>query len=274
MSDDTRNPMEGWQDGYAEANGVRLHYLRSGAGTPIVLSHGITDSGACWARVALALAERYDVIAYDARGHGLSDAPEGDYGAPTRAADLLGLLDALGLEQAILLGHSMGAETSATAAAEAPARFTKVILEDPPWRHPPVMASPEVAAGWATELRARRDQSIKAIMAEGHANSPAWTEADLYPWAISKQQVSPNVASIYATPRAPWQDLLPKITSPTLLITGDVDRGAIVPPEVVAIVQERCPNAQVVHVPGAGHNIRRDRFEPFMQHVLAFLEAA
>ena len=88
-----------WTSDYAVANGIKIHYTRTG-GTkpPLVLSHGITDNGLCWTRLAQFLEPDYDVIMYDARGHGLSDAPQEGYSYTDMAADLAGLIQALDLE--------------------------------------------------------------------------------------------------------------------------------------------------------------------------------
>ncbi len=89
-----------WQSGEVEANGIRLHYTRTGgAKPPVVLAHGFSDDGLCWTPVAEALAPRYDVIMVDARGHGRSSAPEQGYSATIQAADLQGVITALGLQR-------------------------------------------------------------------------------------------------------------------------------------------------------------------------------
>jgi N-formylmaleamate deformylase len=65
--------MAHWQSGDVTANGIRLHYTRTGGDKPpLVLAHGVTDDGLCWTPVAAALAPDYDVIMVDARGHGRS----------------------------------------------------------------------------------------------------------------------------------------------------------------------------------------------------------
>ncbi len=75
-----------WESGYVVANGLRLHYTRSGRDTgkpPLVLAHGISDDGPCWTPIAAAMEDDFDVIMADARGHGRSDAPDGDYSHAT-----------------------------------------------------------------------------------------------------------------------------------------------------------------------------------------------
>src|ERR1700719_2990387 len=121
-----------WFSGDVGANGIRLHYYRTGGDKPpIVLSHGATDDGLCWTRVARALEADYDVIMPDARGHGLSEAPEEGYTAQARAADLAGLIGALELQKPAVGGHSMGAMTTFYLAATRPALVRCAILEDP-----------------------------------------------------------------------------------------------------------------------------------------------
>ena len=89
--------MNGWQEGDIETNGIRLHYTRTGGDKPaLVMAHGVTDSGLCWAPVAQALAADYDVIMVDARAHGLSQETEGGFDPATQAEDLAGLITGLG----------------------------------------------------------------------------------------------------------------------------------------------------------------------------------
>ncbi|MCP4687120.1 MAG: alpha/beta hydrolase, partial [Desulfobacterales bacterium] len=108
--------MSEWFSGEVVANGIKIHYTRTGGDKPpVVLSHGFTDNGLCWTRAAWVLEKDYDVVMYDARGHGLSDAPEAGYSAEDHAADLAGLIQALELKdpRPVLMGHSMGASTAA-----------------------------------------------------------------------------------------------------------------------------------------------------------------
>ena len=126
--------MSQWFTGDTIANGVRIHYHRTGGDKPaLVLSHGTGGNGLYWTRVARALEQDYDVIMVDQRGHGLSDAPEDGYEFENQALDLLGLIAALDLKHPRAIGHSGGAAILAAAAAGRPDLFTCLILEDPPW---------------------------------------------------------------------------------------------------------------------------------------------
>ena len=125
--------MDQWTAGYFVSHGTKLHYYCTGGSKhPLVLLHGITDDGLCWAPVAESLAEKYDVIMVDARGHGKSDAPENGYDYETMAKEIAGLIEGLGLENPVVMGHSMGAMTALTQAALNPKLPRAIILEDPP----------------------------------------------------------------------------------------------------------------------------------------------
>lgn len=268
--------MAEWQSDDVVANGIRVHYYRTGgSGPPLVLNHGATDNGLCWIRLASALEGDYDVIMPDARGHGRSEAPENGYSSGDRAADLASLIQALGLERPVIGGHSMGAQTCLRCAAAYPELVRSAILEDPPiWADGP----PPMDEGRRTRMRQdadeRRSMSREALMARGREQNPAWDEVELEPWADAKRQVSPAFSSRPFFQNEPsWQDVVPNITAPTLLITSDPDRGGIVTPEVAEAARALNSGIQVVRLSGAGHNIRREQFDAFLGAVRAFLAA-
>ena len=102
-----------------------------GEGAPAVLGvHGITSSSRTWVAVARELRGRASLIAVDLRGRGASNALGGPYGLAAHAQDVLAVLDALELERAVLLGHSLGAYVVARVAAENPTRVSSVVLVD------------------------------------------------------------------------------------------------------------------------------------------------
>jgi N-formylmaleamate deformylase len=266
--------MPDWFSGHVVANGIRIHYHRTGGNRPpLVLSHGFSDNGLCWTRAAQALAPDYDVIMMDARGHGLSEAPATGYGSEARAADLAGLIQALGLEKPWLIGHSMGAETSAVAAARYPDWVGGAILEDPPWNES--MLSPETRAARIGEVRAtmlaRKSRTLEANVAAGRVQHPTWAEVEFGPYAEAKQQVRVHTLAGLDELRSDWVEIVGGIACPTLLLTADPALGGWVTPRVATELAQRCPRLRVVHIAGAGHSIRRERFELFMSVVAAFL---
>src|SRR5438093_13081870 len=106
----------------ASVNGVDLYYETSGTGFPLVLAHGYCTSINLWQHQIPLLAPRYRVIAYDARGHGLSSAPAGKehYTLEDLVEAMYALLQHLGIRQAYIVGHSIGGATSGGLAARPP----------------------------------------------------------------------------------------------------------------------------------------------------------
>ncbi|RMH49564.1 MAG: alpha/beta hydrolase [Alphaproteobacteria bacterium] len=110
---------------------VELSVHRGGSGAPVVLLHGFPQNHMCWARVAPALAERFHVIVPDLRGYGDSDCPPDDgehsvYAKRTMARDVVGLLDALGMDAAGILGHDRGARVAYRLALDHPDRVRRL----------------------------------------------------------------------------------------------------------------------------------------------------
>ena len=271
--------MSEWQSGDVSANGISIHYHRTGGEKPpLVLNHGATDNGLCWTRLAKALEGDFDIIMPDARGHGLSDAPDDGYDSTTRAADLAAFIGALGLQQPAVGGHSMGAMTTFYLAALYPDLPRCAILEDPVFRT--AAAPPTEEERRARQERSRQEAQERAsmsreqIMARGRERSPSWEAEEFGPWADAKLQVSPQFGmggSARPGDQTDWRDLVPRVTCPTLLVTADPERGAIVTPEAAIEAARLNPRLQVVRLSGAGHNIRREQFEGFVGAVRDFL---
>jgi N-formylmaleamate deformylase len=269
-----------WQAEFVAADGPRLHYTRTGGDKPpLVLAHGVTDDGLCWSRVAAELAPDYDVVMVDARGHGRSDAPESGYDPGQQADDLAGVIAALGLQKPAMLGHSMGAATTLVLAGTYPDVPGAILLEDPPawWTD---WYDSEDGASRRAEMRTRffglKEKTREALLVDQRAEQPEWSDAELGPWADAKERFSPNVLAVLGEEnprRVDWASLLPRITCPTLLITADPDLGGIVTGESAAALKGIVPHLEIGHVPGAGHNIRRDRFEQYIEAVRSFLAA-
>lgn len=272
--------MAEWLSGDVVADCIKIHYYRTGGDKPqIVLCHGATDDGLCWTPTARALEADYDVIMVDARGHGLSDAPEGGYDSKMMALDLAGFIQQLQLKKPILMGHSMGASTVFQATASYPGLVRAAILEDPPFRE----TSSEEEDKWRKNMAGKMRQAMlgykstsrEALIAMVHKQNPTWPEDELGPWADSKLRLSTAFLDsqqkrVHEDP--PWETLA-KITCPVLLVTGDPDEGAIVTPEFAARAAAILPTLQVANIPGAGHNIRREGFAAYLKAVKGFLQS-
>ncbi|MCJ7548348.1 MAG: alpha/beta hydrolase [Anaerolineae bacterium] len=263
--------MAEWAKGDVIANGVRLHYHRTGGDKPaLVLSHSATDNGLYWTRVARALEQDYDVIMYDQRGHGLSDAPESGYDFENQAVDLAGLIAALDLKRPRAIGHSGGAAIVAAVAANYPDLLTCVILEDPPWG--------TGGGEWDSQIVGMRQwflslgpKTREELIVGRRASSPGWPEEEVALWAEGKLQMSPNAIQIFEQPQPPWRDWIRKITCPILLITSDLEQGALNTLEDVQEMAGLWHEGKAVRINGTGHMIHCDQYEAYMQAVQSFL---
>ncbi len=133
------------------ANGVQLHVARAGAGRPLVLLHGWPEFWLTWEPVMARLADRFSLIAPDLRGFGASEKPDpgpSDRAGPeVHAADLVGLLDALGLERVGVVAHDVGASVGQALGRANPDRLTGLFFFDCPYPGiGPRLARPEMLA--------------------------------------------------------------------------------------------------------------------------------
>lgn len=110
------------------SNGIRIHYLQVGDGPDVVMVHGITGNLAVWhLQIVSALSDGFRILTYDLRGHGYSDTPPSGYSPDAMAEDLLELIDALGIDRPVVIGHSYGADIALYFAARHPDRVREVI---------------------------------------------------------------------------------------------------------------------------------------------------
>ena len=260
-----------WTDAYVKVGDQKIHYYRSGQGGKpvVVLLHGFSDNGLCWMPVARDLEADYDVILPDARGHGLSArvVPGHEIDA---AGDAAGLIQALGLHKPVVGGHSMGGIVATEFGARYPDLARGLFFEDPAWidphpEDPPLRKNP--IFDWMLHID---ELSLEEIMAKGRADNPAWPEVEMPAWAESKRQLDKRIFEAVNV-RKPWREYVAALAVPTLLITADVSRGAIVTPERAQEAAALSPWLQIAAVPDAGHNIRRENYPAYMEALRAFL---
>ena len=260
-----------WQENQVDNNGVTLYSYRTGGDKPpVLLAHGITDSGLCWSRLARALETKYDLVMVDARGHGLSDRAE-TYLPQDHVADLMAVMKELCLVKPALIGHSMGAVNAAYLAASYPDALSCLVLEDPPWPDTPESIQRDEDA-WRRTIAVERTRTLEDIMATGQLANPTWDEAEFPAWAEAKRQVAPGVVTWLDGGQSlnSWRKVIPKVTCPTLLITGDKD--VRVTPDVAQEAQRLCPTLEVASIANAGHSVRRDQLEAYLKAVGHFLD--
>ncbi|MCX6019396.1 MAG: alpha/beta hydrolase [Chloroflexi bacterium] len=276
--------MHDWPNFHLDVNGTTLRVIRSHPATgdrpQVVLVHGFTDDAMYWTRTAEILAQTYEVIAYDARGHGESARRNGTFDDVVRAADLLAVIDALKLDRPLAIGHSMGGSTIANAAALRPTVFRAIALEDPAWWETADIPAEQRAAAeagmrtrtsewrrWLLEVQSADDaQSLTMV----HEGNPIWSHDDAVLSRNARQRFDPAMFEDYPPAAAPWRSAVAAWRCPALLLLGS-ERNAIITPQRAE--EARSINASVrwTQITGAGHAIRYDRFDDYIGAVLHFL---
>jgi pimeloyl-ACP methyl ester carboxylesterase len=264
-------PMPGWVTGICNANGIEVHYRRTGGDKPpVVLLHGLAADGACWTPLARALENNYDVVMPDARGHGRSDSPDDRYRYEALAEDVLGLIGALGLAGPVLLGHSMGGMTAAVVASKNPRCLRGLVLADPtfltPQRQREVYASDAVEQHRRTLSRTKED-----LLAELRARHPRRSPEIVEHIARARLQTSLRAFDVLTPPNPDYVPLIETLDVPSLLILGDV--GSVVSRETAAKLAALNPRLKVEPIAEAGHGLPYDEPERFSAAVQAFLRS-
>jgi pimeloyl-ACP methyl ester carboxylesterase len=230
------------------AAGVTVSFREAGdpAGPAAVLLHGGSSSAASWARLAAALAMAgHHVVAADLRGHGGSSRT-GDYPLDGYGDDILGLMDALGIESAALVGHSLGGYAACTIAQRDAARVTRLVLEEP--------GMPARSAASHAGLSGPRFvlPALAGLVARRGFDRHAVTSA------VRQLRIPDPV----------WWQRLAQITAPALLISGGP--ASHIPPGQLAEAAQAIRNSQLLTIP-AGHRVHSRQPEQFLAAVVPFL---
>ncbi|NHN42385.1 alpha/beta fold hydrolase [Halorubellus sp. JP-L1] len=270
---------DGWTQGSVRANGIEVSYYRVGDrdGQPVVAAHGFYDDARCMRPVVDALAaDGFDVVAYDARGHGHTDAPEAGYAIADRVADLVGVLDALDLADPVLYGHSMGGHTVATTAARQSERVRAVVMEDPAAMYGLPDEDPDAMAEYVREqVRAEHEKSLDELReqyVEEHPETADWL-------ARADQCMSVHIENVPRQGYPPLAGVFPDVDAPALVLKRDPDAVEAEATERAPVrdrardldVAADLPDGRLVHVPDAGHAVVRDEPEVALAEVRAFL---
>lgn len=260
---------------YATANGIQLYYESHGKGAPLLLIGGLGYGGWVWRKQAPAFASHFQVITFDNRGVGQSDKPDLPYTVPMLAADALGLLDALRVEKAHVLGASLGGMIALQLALDRPARVDRLILCATTFGGANVvLPKPEVLqfmaqrAGTAEERFAR---GMELAFSKPFLASRA-PEADFIRQEMAKNR-QPDAAYLrqaYAPLGFDVESRLDQIPRPALVIAGDQDQA--VPAENAKRLAQKLPHATLALLEGAGHLCFIEQAEGFNQAVLGFLK--
>lgn len=265
-----RDIFERVRDGYADHDGVRIHYVVKGKKNAplIVMIHGFPDFWYTWRDQIQALSRHYRVAAIDQRGYNLSDQPAdvAQYDIGLLAGDVAAVVRALGSEQAVIVGHDWGGAVAWTTAMLYPEMTKALIVLNTP--HP---------RGLMRELRENpqqreNSQYARDFMEEGAASR--FTAATLA--AVAAGGTGPEIRARYVEaferssfegmlafykrnyPREPYTDVpLPPVQAPTLMIHG-LDDQFLLAAGLNGTWQWVTSGCTIVTVPGIGHFVQRD----------------
>lgn len=238
---------------HALINGARLWYEVRGSGEPILLHHGYTASRVNWAPVADRLEDRFQVILMECRGTGESEHTADGYTLEQYAADVVGLLDHLGLARATYAGHSMGGGIGYRLALDHADRLDRLVLMAP---IPADGIGPIDPTMRAERLAERRRQDRDALLARYVAlrfrpdvETDTWFEDRVrHILSVSDGHFEQSAESMTALAVG---DRLAEITLPTLMIAGAVD--SLLPANLADF--QRLPNATLEVLSRAGHEV-------------------
>jgi pimeloyl-ACP methyl ester carboxylesterase len=264
--------MASWTTGICKANGIDVHYLRTGgAKPPVVLLHGLMTSGACWTPLARALEKDYDVIMPDARGHGNSGVPDRGYRYGNLAADVMSFIDVLGLATPVVVGHSMGGMTAAMVANQSPKRLRGLILVDPPFLTPERQREvfESDVANQHRRILSRPRQDLLADMLGRHSSR---SREIIELLVQARFQTSMHTFEVLTPPNPDYMQLINTLDVPSLLVIGDT--GSVVSPKMAAELAGLNHRLKVVQIKEAGHGVPYDQPERLSVVVQTFLRSA
>lgn len=272
---------------YIEVNGLNIHYKKYGSGEPVfILLHGFGASLFSWREVTEPLAEIGTVIAYDRLAFGLTERPmewegESPYSQEVQIQLVIGLMDALGVEKAILVGNSAGGTISMLAALQYPERVESLILVDPavyagggaPAWSRPLLKTPQmnrVGPLIARQIQTRGPELVELAWHDPSKITPDVMEGYQKPLRVENWDKALWYLTV-SSRESGLAERLEEFTLPILVITGDDDR--IVPTEQSVRLAGELPNASLVVIPQSGHVPHEETPAEFMQAVIQFLEA-
>ncbi len=262
-----------------KVNDIELYYEAfGGEGTPLVLISGLGYPLWQWHLMVPYLEKHFQVITPDNRGVGQSDKPAGPYTASMLAKDTVGLLDALGIDKAMVMGHSMGGFVAQAMALEYPERISKLILASTNFggpRHVPV--TPEAMAILSdvkSDPLTRLRNGIIVSTAPGFAERQPeliqkwleWRAAN--PLDMAGYQAQMGIGLALMPEAAAFENKLPNVAAPTLIIFGAHDK--VVPPANADLLAAKLPDAKIVILPEAGHFFPLESPEAASQAVIDF----
>ena len=243
-------------------NGVRLHFAVHGRGPAVLLTHGFGATAQMWGPQIEPLAQNHRLILWDMRGHGQSDSPPDDaaYSEAATVADMIALLDHVGVAAAVVGGLSLGGYMSLAFHCQHPQRVAALLVIDtgPGYKREAARAAwNRQALAMANDLQANGG----AALSSGSAERAGATHKDLHGLVrAGRHMLTQHSSRVIAS--------LPRIAAPTLVLAGAEDAPFLAATDYMAA---KIPGAQKIIIPNAGHAVNLDQPGAFNEAVLSFL---
>jgi pimeloyl-ACP methyl ester carboxylesterase len=251
-----------------------------GTGSPVVLLHGLACGKRMWFHQIRALRNRFRVIAYDQRGHGQTDAPSAatDYSAAHLARDLVGVLDALEIERAAIVGFSLGGGPALALAAAKPERVSRLVLADVGAGADDPVKIESMARQWVTLIdQGRMDdlvcEMLRSELFKFYARRDTRRRdhmAALFR-ATSPMGLRFLLSEVLAKRKSLFRlaEPLKSVRIPTLVIVGEYD---YVCSKTARLLAQTIPNASLKVIKGSGHMSPLEQPAGFSASLLEFLD--
>ena len=271
-------------DELVHMRGLRFHYRDWKGPTPdapdLLLLHGYTGHARSWDAFAEAMSDRYRVLAIDQRGHGETEwAPPDKYGTSEMVTDVGAFVAAMGLDQYVLLGLSMGGIVSIGYAGQRPAQLARLVIVD---------IAPEIAPSGLQKIQSNvarsdvfesreaafeRARSDNPVPPEGHHRSRVYqslmrTADGQWTFRYDPALRDPSNPRERTSPEDGWR-FVANINVPTLLVRGE--NSDILDDQVASRMIETLADGQLKEIAGSGHPVPLDKPDEFCAAVRGFL---
>jgi pimeloyl-ACP methyl ester carboxylesterase len=264
----------------AAVNGARLAYVIHGTGEiPLVMVHGALETHQNWDWMVPHLSDSFRVVAYDRRGYGDSERPNGKTGSRDHDADLAALIEHLELAPAWVVGQSGGANITLRLAGERPDLFRGIVahepallslLQDDPALAPMLERFAQLVAAFNERIEAGDDAGAAEMFVEEGLGEGLWSD---FPPEFRQMTIdnAANTVDDLNDPESITFDLawIEDFTRPTLLTLGD--QTAPLFPPVITRLAAAMPSAEVQEFAGAGHPIMVEQPKDFAEAISAFV---
>ncbi|MHA1915420.1 MAG: alpha/beta fold hydrolase [Promethearchaeota archaeon] len=261
-----------------KVDGVNLYYEIHGDGFPLLMIQGLSENVYWWDPPMIeVLSKQFKIVLFDNRGVGRSDSLEGEVTIETMAADAVGLLDALDIKQAHILGHSMGGMIAQDLVLKFPGRVKKLVL------------CSTSCGGSKAELPSRDTQRILTKLSTRDHTRDLIEEA--MPHIFTKQFINekpefvvkkvddiliiPTDQTTFKAQMTAWMRYnscrkLKTVSVPTLIVHGRQD--ILVPPRNGELLAEKMPNAEIIWFDSQAHLIHTEETDKFVEVLLKYLK--